>query len=151
MRRIYSTIDELLSKSQPIPFSGCFIWDLSVDKTGYARTTNNGKTVVGHRLAYKLAYGDIPEGIFVCHRCDIPSCINPQHLFLGAHSENMKDMVTKKRSAKHERHSQSKLNSEKVKSIRNSNKNVSQISREFGVHRSTIRDVLDEITWKGIT
>ncbi len=56
-----------------------------------------GRRTSPHRVAYALAYGPIPDGMFVCHRCDVPICINPAHLFLGTHDENMADMVAKKR------------------------------------------------------
>ena len=80
----------------------CILWTGVKTKDGYGKTSTkiNGlrKSIGVHRLAYIKAYGEIPKGMFVCHKCDVPLCINPDHLFLGSHFDNMRDMVLKKRS-----------------------------------------------------
>lgn len=79
--------------------SGCWIWTAGRNKLGYGRFGLPGqyKTVQAHRFAYEQFYGPIPEGMFVCHHCDNPPCVNPEHLFVGTHVDNMKDMWSKGR------------------------------------------------------
>lgn len=79
----------------------CIEWDGPIHKSGYAytrkeRSAKSPLTPV-HRLVWEEERGPIPEGMDVCHRCDNPPCINIDHLFLGTHAENMKDMVLKGR------------------------------------------------------
>jgi len=87
-----------LDSTIPIPETGCRIWLGFVCPQGYARTWYKGKGgVLVHRIAYELAYGPIPSGMKVCHRCDTPSCSEPTHLFLGTQKDNLRDMFAKGR------------------------------------------------------
>ena len=80
--------------------SGCWKWQGAVDSHGYGRTRYNGKLTSAHRAAYEYMHKEIPEGMHVLHRCDNPPCINPAHLFLGTHQDNMDDMAAKGRRYK---------------------------------------------------
>jgi hypothetical protein len=82
----------------------CKLWTGAKKVNGYGQCTIEGKTFYVHRLAWEEAYGPIPDGLCVCHFCDVPACINPHHLFLGTHTDNMRDMVAKGRQATGERH-----------------------------------------------
>lgn len=66
-------------------------------RDGYGRIRVDGKSWLAHRFSWVLANGPIPEGMYVCHRCDNPPCINPEHLFLGTQTDNMRDMAAKGR------------------------------------------------------
>lgn len=87
--------------------SECWEWGGYREKNGYGRKTlvRNGRLEIAvHRLAWAWAnwngigeWTSIPEGMFVCHRCDNPPCFNPEHLFLGTHTDNMRDSIAKKR------------------------------------------------------
>ena len=89
------------SKYEVIPWSGCWLWLGAVDSCGYGSVHRSfgargtGKSFGAHRLAYEEANGPIPTAKHVLHRCDVPSCINPAHLFLGTHRDNMRDAATK--------------------------------------------------------
>lgn len=83
----------LEKKIERIPFSGCWVWMGWVDYQGYGRSGH----VFAHRRVYSLYREPIPKGLCVCHRCDMPSCVNPDHMFLGTHLENMQDSARKGR------------------------------------------------------
>lgn len=76
--------------------SGCWLWSGKSDTHGYGRASFQGSMWSVHRLSYSLNRGD-PGSLHVCHRCDTPACVNPQHLFLGTRSDNMRDMTVKGR------------------------------------------------------
>lgn len=78
---------------------GCFVWQLSLT-AGAGRVLVNGRKQYAHREMYRLAHGPIPEGMVVRHTCDNHACINPDHLILGTHADNMRDMAERGRSTK---------------------------------------------------
>ncbi|MFS2051003.1 HNH endonuclease signature motif containing protein [Variovorax sp. Varisp41] len=79
-----------------VPFSGCWIWMGSAGRYGHAHL--NGRVVRAHRALFQLAGGTIPDGMELLHSCDIGVCVNPDHLSVGTHQENMSDMVRKGRA-----------------------------------------------------
>lgn len=89
--------EHILQKIEMIPECGCWIWMGSKDKDGYGLISINSKYIGAHRVSWKLHFGPIPNNLFVCHHCDTPSCVNPYHLFLGTHQDNMKDAGRKHR------------------------------------------------------
>lgn len=81
--------------------SGCWLWTGSKSYSGYGRFMRAGgppyRNAMTHRWIWERLRGPIPEGLFVCHHCDVPSCVNPDHLFLGKHRDNMRDARQKQR------------------------------------------------------
>lgn len=111
---------------------------------GYGHLTYNGKNVRAHRFFYENLIGPIPEDLHVLHKCDNPLCVNPKHLFLGTHQDNVQDMVTKGR------HGKSKLTEDQVQEIRLDVRRSIIIAKEYGVHRSTINRIKSGIRWKHV-
>lgn len=97
-----SLYERMIDKTIPVPESGCIIFLGSVDGGGYGQvSTKRGKAPAkSHRISWENENGEIPEGMMVCHKCDTPRCVNPDHLFLGSQFENMRDMSSKGRMNK---------------------------------------------------
>jgi len=130
----------------------CWEWQAYCQKSGYGWFALNGSQELAHRLSYIQANGEIPEGMFVCHRCDNPKCVNPNHLFLGTPLENHLDMRSKNRNAKGQQSPNSKLTEDDARTIVHlyisCQKNQYQLANDFGVHLITINDILKGRTWK---
>lgn len=89
--------DRFYSKIEFIPFHECWEWTAGLDKDGYGKFWFKNETIRAHRFSYELHFGPIKEGLCVCHTCDNPGCVRPEHLWLGTIQENSKDRDNKKR------------------------------------------------------
>lgn len=90
------------SRIERIPESGCWLWTGLLSNVGYGKIGVGTKTESTHRHSYEMFIGEIPKGMQVLHRCDIRCCVNPNHLYLGTQSDNIRDMYAKGRfRAKH--------------------------------------------------
>lgn len=78
----------------------CWLWNLSISAGGYGvfRIPGTKKCSTAHRVSYLIHKGPIPEGLLICHKCDVRHCVNPDHLFAGSAKRNMQDMVNKGRN-----------------------------------------------------
>lgn len=131
----------------------CWIWNGSVNQWGYGRTkTPLSKERAAHRLSFVLHNGQIGNGLLVLHKCDTPRCCNPQHLFLGTNTDNMRDMAAKGRHSgrRGETNNSAKLTRAGACDIRTAfagGETVSSLSQRFGVSRRAIKLLLDGVTW----
>lgn len=136
---------ERFHKKYVVEQNGCWIWQSGsrgrAETRQYGRHWANGKSINAHRFSYLIHIGQIPDGIYVCHKCDNPLCVNPNHLFLGTHQDNMKDMTQKNRAYKgrgEEKHWLSKLTNNQANEIRNSDLSQSKLAKIYGVSQTTI-------------
>ncbi len=91
------TIQERFESKYVKAPSGCWLWQACKDSDGYGYLQVAGKSLGAHRVSWKLINGSVPEGLYVLHSCDTPSCVNPDHLFVGTNTDNMRDKVKKGR------------------------------------------------------
>ncbi len=131
----------------------CWNWQGAIQSKGYGSVgISKKKSALAHRIAYEITNGEIPNGLMVLHKCDNRRCINPNHLYLGTHQDNMKDMVERDRQARGERNARSRLTNEDVENIRRiygmGNHTQQQVADQFGVSISSIRKILSEEYWK---
>lgn len=135
-------------------------WEWLGSKAGtykeYGRISFNGRADGAHRVSWILHNGPIPDGMDVLHRCDNPGCVNPAHLWLGTHAENMIDKARKGRVVieplRGENHPLSKLTPDKVREIRSLSGIMThrEMSREFGVSTCVVSRIINRLMWKHI-
>ena len=135
--------------------TGCIPWTgPKTSGRGYLGRGRAGEgSIFAHRVAYEYAYGPIPNGLVVCHRCDNPACVNPSHLFLGTQADNMSDMNAKMRHAYGERTHLNTLTADQIPLIRGalaSGESQSSIAKRFGVTQSNISAIACGKTWRQV-
>jgi len=131
----------------------CWNWIGDIGVGGYGRIWHNGKTVKAHRLSYIKFKGKIPKGILVCHKCDNPKCVNPDHLFLGTEKDNTDDRDNKDRQARGSCHGMSKFTDKdiiEIKTLLLKNITISEIAKIYAVDWGTIKNIKSGKTWKHI-
>jgi hypothetical protein len=143
-------LDRFMDKVSPEPNSGCWLWTSSVDSTGYGTFWKDRTAQKAHRLSYQIHRGDIPAGMQVCHKCDNPLCVNPDHLFVGTLQDNMKDRNAKRRNAKGERIWKAKLNEQDIVDIRASDESGVSLGRKYGVGSGVISRIKLKRAWKHV-
>jgi len=137
--------------------TNCIVMLGNRHRQGYICKSIGGKTFSMHRIVYASLYGYIPKNMMVCHFCDNPSCINPEHLFLGNQKENVRDAIKKRRFTHFykggEEHPNVKLDWETIQWIRSNFKPRSReygtraLGRRFNVHSSTISRIVKSKRW----
>lgn len=154
-----SILEIHLDKISPEPMSGCWLWVGAVTSNGYGNIRRSGKSLQAHRVSYKISCDEIPEGFHVLHKCDVRCCVNPEHLFLGTHAENMADKVKKGRQAKTQgvKNGCAKLTEIKVREIRELLSNLPRYSRgessaklvakKYGIAYDTLNRIRNRTLW----
>ena len=125
----------------------CWLWQGATAGKGYGTMAvdHTGKMDGAHRVSWMIHRGPIPEGMCICHKCDVAACVNPAHLFLGTIAANNRDMFRKGRGAH-----PPKLTPEQIRQIRASKLSQPKLAAKFGVHHRTIYQVLKGITYKHV-
>jgi hypothetical protein len=138
--------------SIPEPNSGCLLWTGRVDPAGYGRMGGRGVPELAHRAAWLAAHGSIPDGLHVCHKCDVRSCVEPTHLFLGTHQENMadRDLKGRQRALLGEEHGMAKLTEDGVRLIRRGGIPRREIAELLCVSVAAVDDVRQGRTWRHV-
>ena len=130
----------------------CWLWTGYCNKNGRPHFKYNGKATIAYRFSWLLAGHTIPEGLCVCHAphsiCGHKNCVNPQHLRVGTHTENMRDMIADGTSNRGTKHPRNKLTEEQVREIRRrGEENQARLAEEFGVTRFAICNIIHRRTW----
>lgn len=134
----------------------CWNWKAGKAGNGYGSlrigTFKNPSKIYAHRLAWELENGPIPEGLCVCHRCDNPACVNPAHLFVATHTENMNDRNSKGHLPYGELQGASKLKTEQVLEIRRiqHDRSITDIAKLFGVSLAQVSRIIKRQRWNHI-
>ena len=161
-------MNELLVKAfwdrvHSAPQGDCLIWKGYRNKRGYGYITMDGKPLYAHRIAWEMEHGAIPKGMYVLHRCDEPSCVNVNHLFLGTQANNMADMVSKGRQSKGVLHGikrrgelngKSKFTEEQILAmlaLRKAGETQDSVARQFGTNQGYISDIENGKVWGWLT
>lgn len=147
-----ATVAERLANRSVRDANGCLIWQGNKLPFGHGIITMKGrKTRRTHRVAWELANGPIPSGMCVCHRCDVPACINPDHLFLGTIADNNADMMRKGRHVAHpgERNGRARLTAAQVQAILADPRRQIDIAAEYGIKQPQVSRIKRGQTWAG--
>ena len=135
----------------PEPNSGCWLWVGTVRGSGRNSEVDRpvmrvkGKRTFASHVAWRLNNAPVPNGLSVLHRCDNPMCVNPAHLFLGTHFDNMRDMAAKGRAGA------GKLTIDQVRLIRQTHKTLGkthgELAKQFGVSRVSVTNIINRKVW----
>lgn len=126
----------------------CWLWKGGLSDWGYGRVRLIKGNFSAHRLAYMLTHGEIPAGMYICHSCDNPACVRPEHLFAGTPAQNTQDMINKGRLRT------AKLTSEQVLEIRRRYAtgyvSTVELAKEYGIGITTVAHIIHRRTWRHV-
>ena len=127
---------------------GCWLWTGAVVRR-YGQIAVGHRRMRANRVAWELTFGGIPEGLVVCHRCDVPLCVRPDHLFLGTVGDNTRDAAAKGRMTRGTEFWSAKLDESRVRAIRALSPiaNKAAVARHFGISRHQVADIETRRSW----
>lgn len=152
--RNWPSATERLRERTVVTDSGCWEYRGGFLHLGYGVLRKGGRNIRAHRLAYELEYGPIPRGAMILHSCDNRACVNPEHLRIGTHAENMVDRKVRGRTAVGERCRSTRLTPALVREIRRRHEDgegTSVLALEYGVTDRSILHVVTRSTWRHVT
>lgn len=147
-------IDAFVSNVQ-ITSHGCWEWQGRLNPRGYGEFSWRGTKFRAHRLSYVWSYGPVEEGLYICHHCDNPSCVCPNHLFAGTPRDNVQDAIQKGRRRhtnppRGERSGKAKLTSQQVYEIRKrytEGESSSALANEYGINPRYVVKLVKRERW----
>lgn len=156
-----STNDRFDIYAVPVPEAGCWLWQGPLNNKGYAQMLIAGERTLGSRFSWARFVGPVPAGMCVCHKCDTPQCVNPDHLFIGTHADNMADRQRKGRQSRGAAHvaagaggllgsanGNSRLTERQVLEIREDQRPQRRIAAAHNVSQTTVWSIKSNRTWR---
>ena len=135
--------DRFNAQYMPVTETGCWLWTGQCSPVGYGQIKDHYKTRHAHRVSYELAYGLIPDGLFICHKCDVRCCVNPKHLYAGTAKDNRRDTIERGQhnTRSGEEHWNNKISDNQAREIFNSPKDDHGFAKRFGVDCRTVGEI----------
>jgi hypothetical protein len=149
-QRAKSWQDRFWENVQKAEGEACWLWTGARDRRGYGYLSVEGRFAGAHRASWMIHQGPIPPGMGVLHRCDTPPCVNPAHLFIGTHLDNMADRDQKGRTRKGETQPRARLTGEAVADIRRrhaAGEEIASIAADHGIAQTTVTNVANGARW----
>lgn len=148
LQRFKSEAERFLDHAIPCPPSSCLLWVPNGDR--YGSFWMGGESIGAHRASFILFNGAIPDGMMVCHSCDVGVCVNPDHLFLGTQMDNRQDCASKGRTANGSSNGNARFTAAQIFEIRRLGLTISrkEIASMYNTSRTQIGYILNRTTWR---
>ena len=154
-------LDRHADKITTLSETGCMIWTGAATRQGYGIAFDGKISAAGHkvpegahRLSYAAEHGAIPPFMNVLHRCDVPCCVNPDHLFVGTQNDNMQDKISKGRQVRGDLHGMATMTEETVRAIRSEYRfrkvTGAMLAKKYGLNKSAVAAAIRGQNWKHI-
>ena len=139
------------SKYEKVAGIDCWLWKAASHQFGYGHMRYMDKIEVAHRISYRLHIGEIPDGMNVLHKCDVPQCVRPDHLFIGTHKDNVDDKVNKGRAGFPKMfgvdNPAAKITKQIADAIKVDNRKIKEICSEYGISQSQVKRIRSGKSW----